>query len=278
MAMIKPKIDPTCYSDASIDGLMSCCLAKLPKLLADFSQRSRRSKGLLQRRLQAFQTEAPRYQRLIDTVCHEEFADNPGGVKPFVVENCPIIRRALNSEDEDLALFRDRWKTKSPEQLLDSLRWFAEFHAKLRAQPPTKQQAADPGYWDEIPTLGLEGLIGPGISLAILHAVCPDFCAPRDAAVLHGWDFISQGHPLWSRAFSLPGKNHASGGAAFAHNHHFPADLFQAIMHRLSGVCEGLTEAFADRSDRFTELAAFLADVAEHEPNKELWKRDKYSF
>lgn len=233
-----------------------------------------------------YEKEKPAYRRVLDRELLEEYADNPGGFKDFLKNECLVIRSTLNAQGDEFERYRAAFKRTSGDKLLTSIESIVDFvHEETESYDDDFHDSCadvDDLGWDTVESLGVEGVIGTGISSLFMHMLDPSMFPVRNKNSLIGLYFLTDkrnglfliSHPeRMGEDVNLP---------IVEPNFRYPYDLFVLhAAHVYRHLREDAKKSMKQLESkwRYRHVEAFLSFIAEQTKDyrKECWREKKFS-
>lgn len=202
---------------------------------------------LMQECVEEYQKESLAYEDFFSVERMDEFedVDDPKVFKGALRNECPIIRKSLNSKMEELQKWKEDFARSKPQELLETFANFLDFVRQYSsdmtdtkyASLATPEDFEDLAQFSEDPDLSLQNVIGAGIKTTIIYNLFPRFLCKSVRRTLYGMYFLSmdlhdQMPSRTSEFVMIDDKSNHTGerdsyrNFRMEHNYWYPYNLF----------------------------------------------------
>jgi len=235
----------------------------------------------------AFEGEQQKYVEFLDVRSLHEFEDDPGAFKSEMKRKCPIIRRCLLSNEQEMEQYKIKFNLATGQELLQVTQNIAKFgrkHVKRFEQQGHERIKT-------VDSLGLAdlleedyvayGVIGGGIRSHFLYSLYPHVFPNRSQSAVWALYFLTNKKDFGFADASEFLMIDVEKGTT-QQNYHYPYDLFSFYALKLYLMMKDalLQKRYnLNSSLRYIYLDTFLERIAQiHQTDINLLKRKEYEY
>ena len=213
------------------------------------------------------------YETLLDSEFLEEFEDDPNAFKSALRKGCPIIRRCLNANTDEMKDYKMKFNIVAGDELLTVTRNLVDFSDEYMETfgeewLETVSEVADLELNDlQTEDYTAYGVIGGGIKSHFLYSLHPQTFPNRSQNAIWALYFLSGKSDFgFSDGSEFLMMHTSPKGAIIQQNYHYPYDLFSFyalnVYRWLEKECR-VKRVELDSDFRFIYLEAFFDHVAD---------------
>lgn len=242
-----------------------------PKYQTSFWKPPKQRKRSIQKAIEDFLNEQPRYEEFLDLESLEEYEEDPNAFKGDMKRDCPIIRRCINSRDEAMKQYKISFNGAKGVDLLRATVKIAEFGRDFMADFEDELhelcETVDDLELEELEEEGYfaTGVIGEGIKSHLLYFLYPNAFPNRSQNAIWSLYFLTERKDFGLKddsEFLMIDVNRC----ITQQNYFYPYDLFSFYALKVYLMLKESSEERGyhfDSSYRYTYLNMFFDHVAE---------------
>lgn len=282
---MREPVEEICYDTAHVAEVLNALEKNFAGYFDNFvdSDAAKNFGRIIGTAIKAFDRDRAAYRKIFDAEFLEEYEDDPNAFKSDVLKNdCPVIRKTLNSERKELEQFKSSFNRADANKLFEKFTNICAFGREYfsRYDAATYESAktfSDLGMeiLDE-DDCSLSGVIGVGIKSRILYKLYPAVFPNENQNSIWSLYFLS-GQENFGCDYGSEFLMIDDEDSVTRQNYSYPYQLFAYYALKLYKWLEREATKInlsLEKKYRYVVVDAFLASVADkHEDDIKIFKR-----